>query len=306
MATTLEQNTLEAQPREAGTKNDARAVRRGGKIPAVVYGAGKESVAISVDPRHVLRILNSVTGHNTIFDLALTGGEPTKAMIVDWQYEPIKGHLLHIDLKRIALDKVLKVSVPVFLVGEAAGVKQEGGIMEQMLREVEIECLPADIPSHIDADVSHLTFGKVLRVSELPHSDKIKFITDENQPVAHVTAVKEEVVATPDAAAAEAAAPAEPEVIKKGKQETDEEGAEAPAAKARRRPRRRRRNREASQTRHYCVAKSATQRAVRPDRSRDKERSPRMTSGFELRKLSRRETDRRSRQSRYRISVHAA
>ena len=177
------------------------------------------------------RILNSETGHNTIFDLALTGGEPTKAMIVDWQYEPIKGHLLHIDLKRIALDKVLKVSVPIFLVGEAAGVKQEGGIMEQMLREVEIECLPADIPSHIDADVSELTFGKVLRVSELPHSDKIKFITDANQPVAHVTSVKEEVVATPDAVAADAAAPAEPEVIKKGKQDAEEEGAEAPAAK---------------------------------------------------------------------------
>src|SRR5258708_15243550 len=231
MATTLEQNLLEAQPREAGTKNDARAVRCGGKIPAVVYGAGKDSLAISVDPRHVLRILHSETGHNTIFDLTLSGGERSKAMIVDWQYEPIKGTLLHIDLKRIALDKVLKVSVPIILIGEAAGVKQEGGIMEQMLREVEIECLPADIPSHIDADVSALTFGKVLRVSELPHSDKIKFITDENQPVAHVTAVKEEVVATPDAVAADAAAPAEPEVIKKGQQETAEEGAQAPAAK---------------------------------------------------------------------------
>ncbi len=112
--------------------------------------------------------------------------------------------------------------------GEAAGVKQEGGILEQMLREVEVECLPADIPSHIDVDVSGLTFGKVLRVSDLPHSDKLKFLTDENQPVAHVTSVKEEVVATPDAAAdAAATAPAEPEVIKKGKQETDEEGAEA-------------------------------------------------------------------------------
>ena len=125
--------------------------------------------------------------------------------------------------------------MPIFLVGEAAGVKQEGGIMEQMLREVEIECLPGDIPSHIDADVSQLTFGKVLRVSDLPHSDKIKVLTDENQPVAHVTSVKEEVVATPDAVAAEAAAPAEPEVIKKGKQETDEEGAEAPAASLRKR-----------------------------------------------------------------------
>jgi large subunit ribosomal protein L25 len=177
----------------------------------------------------VKRILNSETGHNTIFDLALNG-EKTKAMIVDWQYEPIKGHLLHIDLKRIALDKVLRVSVPIFLVGESAGVKQEGGIMEQMLREVEIECLPADIPSHIDADVSELTFGKVLRVSDLPHTDKLKFLTDANQPVAHVTSVKEEVVVAPDAAAAEAAAPSEPEVIKKGKQETAEEG-EAAAEK---------------------------------------------------------------------------
>ena len=227
MATALETNVLEAQPREAGTKNEARRVRREGKIPAVVYGAGKDSVPVTVDPRVVTRILNSESGHNTIFDLNLAG-ETAKAMIVDWQYEPIKGRLLHIDLKRIALDKVLRVSVPIELVGEAVGVKTEGGILEQMLREVEIECLPADIPSHIDVDVAHLTFGKVLRVSDLPHSDKIKFLTDENQPVAHVTSVKEEVVATPEAAAeAAAAGPAEPEVMKKGKQETEEEGAEA-------------------------------------------------------------------------------
>jgi large subunit ribosomal protein L25 len=231
MATALETNVLEAQPRQAGTKNDARRVRREGKIPAVVYGAGQDSASISVDPRVVTRILNSETGHNTIFDLTMDG-EKTKAMIVDWQYEPIKGKLLHIDLKRIALDKVLTVSVPIFLVGEAAGVKQEGGILEQMLREVEIECLPGDIPSHIDADVIQLTFGKVLRVSDLPHSDKLTILTDENQPVAHVTSVKEEVAATPEATAEAAAAPAEPEVIKKGKQE-DEEGAEgAPAEKA--------------------------------------------------------------------------
>jgi large subunit ribosomal protein L25 len=232
MATALETNILEAQPRKPGTKNEARRVRRDGKIPAVVYGAGKDSLPISVDPRVVTRILNSETGHNTIFDLALNG-ENTKAMIVDWQYEPIKGRLLHIDLKRIALDKVLRVSVPIFLKGEAAGVKQEGGILEQMLREVEIECLPADIPSHIDVDVSHLTFGKVLRVADLPHSEKVKFLTDSNQPVAHVTSVKEEVVVAPEAAAADAAAaPAEPEVIKKGKQETEEEGAEAAPEKA--------------------------------------------------------------------------
>jgi large subunit ribosomal protein L25 len=230
MATAIETNVLEAQPRSAGNKNDARRVRRSGKIPAVVYGAAKEALSVSVDPRQVSRILASESGHNTIFDLALDG-QRTKAMIVDWQYEPVKGKLLHIDLKRIAMDQKLAVMVPVFLKGEAAGVKQQGGILEQMLREVEVECLPGDIPSHIDADVSELVFGKVLRVSDLPHSDKVKFLTDANQPVAHVTSVKEEVAATPEAAAAEAAAgPAEPEVIKKGKQE--EEGAEAAPEKA--------------------------------------------------------------------------
>jgi large subunit ribosomal protein L25 len=230
MATTIEQNTLEAQARLAGTKNHARRVRREGKIPGVVYGAGKDATPVSVDPRHVLRILRSESGHNTIFDLALDG-ERTKAMIVDWQYEPIKGSLLHIDLKRIAMDKALRVNVPIVLQGVPVGVKTEGGILEQMLREVEIECLPGEIPSHIDVDVTELTFGKVIRVSDLPHSGRIKFLSDANQPVAHVTSVKEEVVATPEAAAAEAAAvPAEPEVIKKGKAETEEEGAEAPAA----------------------------------------------------------------------------
>jgi len=221
-------NLLEAHPRTAGTKNEARRVRVGGKIPAVVYGAGGASVPVAVDPRQVLRILHSETGHNTIIDFSVAGGERTKAMIVDWLYEPIKGHLLHIDVKRIAMDKALRVKVPIMLRGEALGVKQDGGILEQVLREVEIECLPADIPSHIDADVSELVFGKVLRVSDLPHGAKLKFLSDANQTVAHVTSVKEEVVATPDAVAADAAAPAEPEVIKKGKQDAEEGEAEKP------------------------------------------------------------------------------
>jgi large subunit ribosomal protein L25 len=225
-----ESNVLEAQTRTPGNKNVARRVRMGGKIPGVLYGAGKDSLPVTLDPRQVTRILHSATGHNTIFDLAVEGGERTKAMIVDWQYEPIKSHLLHIDLKRIAMDVKLQVSVPIVLKGEAAGVKQQGGIMEQILREVEIECLPGDIPSMIEADVSELVFGKVLRVSDLTHdSKKITFITDENQPVAHITTVKEEVAPAADAVAAEAGAtPAEPEVIKKGKQDAEgEEGAEA-------------------------------------------------------------------------------
>jgi len=233
MATATEQNILEAQARTPGNKNDARRVRAAGKVPAVLYGAGKDAASLTVDPRQVSRILHSKTGYNTIFDLALDGGERTKAMIVDWQYEPIKGALLHIDLKRIAMDQKLKVEVPIVLKGEAAGVKQEGGILEQILREVEIECLPGDIPDSIEVEVTHLTFGKVLRVADLPHNEKLKFLTDENQPVAHVISIKEEVAVTPEAAAAEAgAAPAEPEVIKKGKQEVEgEEAAEAPAEK---------------------------------------------------------------------------
>jgi large subunit ribosomal protein L25 len=229
MATATESNVLEAQPRAAGNKNDARRVRRDGKIPAVLYGAGKQATAVSLDPRQVSRILHSASGHNTIFDLTLDGGERTKAMIVDWQYEPIKGSLLHIDLKRVAMDQKLRVQVPIVLKGEAAGVKQEGGILEQLLREVEIECLPTDIPSSIEADVSHLIHGMVLRVSDLPHAANLKFLSDANRPVAHVISVKEEVAPTPEAVAAEAAAvPAEPEVIKKGKQEVEgEEGAEA-------------------------------------------------------------------------------
>src|ERR1700679_1400364 len=149
MASTIEQNVLEANPRVAGTKNHARRVRREGKIPAVVYGAGKDAQPVSVDPRHVLRILRSDSGHNTIFDLAVSdgnGGERTKAMIVDWQYEPIKGHLLHIDLKRIAMDKALRVSVPIELQGVPVGVKTEGGILEQMLGEVEMGSLREVFP----------------------------------------------------------------------------------------------------------------------------------------------------------------
>ncbi|HTJ86212.1 MAG TPA: 50S ribosomal protein L25 [Terriglobales bacterium] len=229
---TNEQNILEAQPRTPGTKNDARRVRRDGKVPAVVYGAGKDAVPVSVDPRQVTRILHSATGHNTVFDLAVDG-DRTKAMIVDWQYEPIKGSLLHIDVKRIAMDQKLRVNVPIELVGEPAGVKQQGGILEQLLREVEIECLPGDIPNQVDLNVADLVFGMVLRVADLPKSDKLKFLSDEDQPVAHVITIKEEEAPAADAiAGAAAATPAEPEVIKKGKQETEEEVGEAAPEKA--------------------------------------------------------------------------
>ncbi len=224
---TVENISVQAQPRQANGKNAARRVRRSGSVPATVYGAGKDPVSVSVNPKEMTAILHSVTGHNTIFDLSVDG-EQTKAMIVDWQHEPIKGSLLHLDLKRIAMDKMLTIEVPIQLTGEPIGVKTEGGILEQVLREIELECLPADIPARIEVDVTPLTFGQTLRVKDLPHGGKLHFLTDEEQVVAHVIAVKEVAAPAPgtDAAVAEAATAAEPEVIKKGKGET-EEGAAA-------------------------------------------------------------------------------
>ena len=219
-----------AKPREGKfNKNAARRVRVAGKIPAVIYGPGSEPVAVEVDPKQISRILYSETGHNTIFDVEIPGLSATKAMIVDWQREPIKDQLIHIDLKRIALDKVLHVKVRVKLLGVPRGVKTDGGILDQVLREVEVECLPADIPSHIDVDVTDLGLHQVLRVSGLPHSDKIKYLNAEDATVAHVVAIREEAAPAAGAegvAAEGAAAPAEPEVAKKGKPE-----AEAPAKK---------------------------------------------------------------------------
>ena len=207
-------------------KNHARRVRVEGKIPAVVYGAGIDPVAVAVDPKVVTKILHSESGHNTIFDLNVEGAPLVKAMIVDWQHEPIKGKLLHIDFKRIAMDKAMRVSVPVLLTGTPAGVKNAGGILDQVLREVEVECLPGDIPDHIDLDVSGLELYGAIHISDLPHSGSLKFIGDEHALVAHVTIIKEE--AGTEAAAAPAA---EPEVAKKGKP-ADAAAAAAPAAPA--------------------------------------------------------------------------
>jgi len=218
-----------AKPREGKfTKNAARRVRVAGKIPAVLYGSGHDPVAIEVEPKQISRILFSETGHNTIFDVEITGQASTKAMIVDWQREPLKDLLIHIDLKRIALDKKLTVSVRVKLLGVPVGVRTAGGILDLVLREVEIECLPGDIPSHIDVDVSNLALHGVLRVSELPHSDKIKYLNAEDATVAHVVSIREEVAPVAEAVVAAPTA-AEPEVAKKGK---PEDAAAKPAAGA--------------------------------------------------------------------------
>ena len=182
-------------------------------------------MAVAVDPRIITKILHSDSGHNTIFDLDVTGAAPVKAMIVDWQNEPIKGTLLHIDLKRIAMDKAMRVSVPIQLTGVPVGVRTQGGVLEHVLREVEVECLPGDIPSHLDVDVTNLELNGAIHVSDLPHSGSIKFLGEEDATVAHVTAMKEE-----DVAADAVVATTEPEVAKKGK--TDAPDAAAADTKA--------------------------------------------------------------------------
>ncbi|MGA2049514.1 MAG: 50S ribosomal protein L25 [Terracidiphilus sp.] len=229
-----------AKPRAGKfNKNAARRVRVAGKIPAVLYGSGHDAVAVEVDPKQISRILFSEAGHNTIFDVEIAGQAAAKAMIVDWQREPIKDQLIHIDMKRIALDKTLRVKVRVKLLGIPLGVKASGGILDQVLRQVEIECLPGDIPSHIDVDVSNLALYETLRVGDLPHSDSIKYLNAEDATVAHVVSIREEAptaaeVEVAAANAAAAASAAEPEVAKKGKPEDAAKTADAakkPAAK---------------------------------------------------------------------------
>ncbi|MCI0421450.1 MAG: 50S ribosomal protein L25 [Acidobacteria bacterium] len=216
----MPQLNVAAEAREKRGKNAARRLRLSGKIPAILYGNHESAVALAVSPKELSAILHSATGHNTIFTLTFQGGRSASVMLKDWQLEPIKGHLLHADLVRIAMDKVLQVKVPITTVGEAKGVKLEGGIFEFVMREVEVECLPADIPENITIDVSDLAIGSNVRVSDLSVDPKIKMLSEAELVVAHVIAPKEEKVEEP---VAEAVA-AEPEVIKKGKVATEEEG----------------------------------------------------------------------------------
>jgi large subunit ribosomal protein L25 len=219
--------TIAAEPRSSRGKNEARRLRVSGFSPAVVYGAGGDAVAVSVSPKEVTRILHSKGGHNTIFNLSIKGGENTPVMIVDWQSDPIKDNLLHVDLKRIDLSKRLIVKVPVHTTGEPEGVKLQGGLHEAITREIEIECLPDDIPEHFTVDVSPLTIGQSIRASEVPMPGSLKLVSNPDAVISHVVMLKAEAVETPAAEGAAPAAPSEPEVIKKGKK--DEEGA-APAA----------------------------------------------------------------------------
>jgi large subunit ribosomal protein L25 len=213
-----------AEVRSTRGKNEARRLRVRGFIPAVLYGAYKDSVAIGVSPKELVRILNSKTGHNTIFNLSIQDGENTPVMVVDSQRDPIKGNMLHADLKRIDLTKRIRVAVPVVTEGEAAGIKLQGGLLEIISREVEIECLPDEIPEHFAVDVSGLMIGQSVRAGGLPMTGSMRLLSPAESVIAHVVALRAEEVAP--AAAAEVAPAAEaggePEVIKKGKKEEEE------------------------------------------------------------------------------------
>ena len=219
--------TVSAEKRDTRGKNEARRLRVQGLAPAVLYGAGKDAIAVSVNPKEVGKILHSSTGHNTIFQLAIQGGEATPAMIVDWQTDPVKDKLLHIDLKRIDLTQRIEVKIRVQTTGDPKGVKIQGGLLEVIGREIAIECLPDEIPEVFTVDVSELMIGQNLRASDIPLSGSMKLVSPPEQVIAHCVALKAEETPTAEAGAeGAAAAPAEPEVIKKGKKEEEGEAAE--------------------------------------------------------------------------------
>jgi len=212
-----------AQTRESRGKNEARRTRRSGMIPGVVYGAFKDPVAVAVDPKAITKILRSKTGHNTIFNVEVAGGETTPVMVVDEQYDPVRSNLLHVDFKRIDLSKRIRVSVPVHTSGDPVGVKTQGGLLEVITRSVEIETLPDEIPESYVIDVSELTIGQNKRASDIALSGSTKLTSSPETVIAHVVGMRAE-EAKPEG---EAAATAEPEVVKKGKKEDE---AAAPAA----------------------------------------------------------------------------
>lgn len=213
--------TVEAEARESFGKNVARRLRHAGRIPAVVYGGGGPVIPLTVDPRAVLRVLHSGAGHNAIFTLEIPGKAPGRVMLREWQWDPLRGGLLHVDMVRIARDAKLQVRVPIQITGDAKGVKVQGGLLEFILREVEVECLPDDIPEHITVDVTELEVGSHLRVADLPVDEKVKVLAEPGRVVVHVVAPKAEAAATEEAAAA---GPTEPELIRKPKEEEGEEG----------------------------------------------------------------------------------
>jgi len=218
---------LEATHRDSFGKNEARRIRAGGKVPGVLYGGdSRDATPLSVEPRALLKILHSEAGQNTLISLKISGAGDTKVLVKDFQLDPITHHVLHADFYRVAMDKVVQITIPVVVTGgEPKGVKQQGGLLEFVRREIVIECLPGDIPEHVECNVSELMLHQGIRVRDVATNPKWKPITEGDAMLVHVIMPKaEEAPAAETAAAAATATPAEPEVIKKGKKE--EEGAE--------------------------------------------------------------------------------
>jgi large subunit ribosomal protein L25 len=224
--------TLDAKKRDGRGKNEARRLRVSGRIPAVVYGARKpgeapEGVPVAVDPKEVLRILHSESGANTLIDLKLDGRQ-SRVMVREYQLDPVTHQLLHADFYQLAMDRAIVVSVPILVKGEPAGVKQQGGVLDFVTRDIQVECLPADIPERIEIDVTELMLHQSIRVRDLATDPKWKAMTDGETMLVHVVMPKAEEVVAPVAeeaavAAVPGAAAAEPEVIKKGKTDKEEE-----------------------------------------------------------------------------------
>ncbi|HWF83294.1 MAG TPA: 50S ribosomal protein L25 [Vicinamibacterales bacterium] len=212
---------LEATARDTFGKNEARRTRREGRVPAVLYGEGRTATPIAVEPKALLKILHSESGANTLISLKLDGAGQTRVLVKEYQLDPITHHVLHADFYKIAMDKMLRLTIPVIVKGEPKGVKQQGGILEFIRREIEIECLPADIPEHVEVDVSELMLHQGVRVRDISTGVKWKPISDAELMLVHVIMPKVEEVAAPADAAAAPVASAEPEVIKKVKKDED-------------------------------------------------------------------------------------
>jgi large subunit ribosomal protein L25 len=224
----MEQIIVEGKPREDRGKNAARRMRQKGEVPAVLYGGKGGPLTLTVNTKQFSALLRSEAGQNTVFHVRLPNGDQP-AMVKDWQVDPVKGSLLHVDMLRVAMDVRIRVRVPVHTFGEAQGVKLQGGVFETVTREVEIECLPTEIPGEFRVDITDFMIGRQLRAGDLPMDpEKMKLVTDPQRVIAHVVALRVEEEKPAEAVAAEAAAPAEPEVIKKGKKE--EEGQEGEVA----------------------------------------------------------------------------
>jgi large subunit ribosomal protein L25 len=229
----MQQIVIQGKKRDSRGKNEMRRLRQAGSVPGVLYGGTGEAVPVALEAQQLAPLFRTESGHNALLSLKIEGQNEELAVLKDWQTDPLHGSLLHVDLLRVAKDVRMRVRVPVHTSGDPLGVKQQGGVFEVISREVEIECLPMDIPDEFRMDVSGLMIGKQLRFSDLPLDPaKMKLVSEARTVIAHVVAPRKEEEVTPEAAAVAAAAPAEPEVIKKGKKEEEGEEGAAPAEKA--------------------------------------------------------------------------